>query len=86
MVLDVTAIAVDGGESVGGRTGSEVLLVVHDATDRVNLAEQLERARRLQSIGQLAAGIAHEINTPAQFVTDNLRFALDTVPELDAVL
>ncbi len=86
MVLDVTAIAVDGGGAGGGRGGGEVLLVVHDVTDRVNLAEQLERARRLQSIGQLAAGIAHEINTPAQFVTDNLRFALDTVPELDAVI
>lgn len=86
LVLDVTAIAVSGGGGSAGRPSGEVLLVVHDVTDRVNLAEQLERARRLQSIGQLAAGIAHEINTPAQFVTDNLRFAIDTIPELDAVI
>lgn len=85
VVLDVSASIVGGDDDRGPAT-AEVLLVVHDVTDRVNLAEQLERARRLESIGQLAAGIAHEINTPAQFVTDNLRFALDTLPDLDAVL
>ncbi len=82
LVLDVTAGPVgDPGEPV-----TDVILVVHDVTDRSRLAEQLERSRRLESIGQLAAGIAHEINTPAQFVSDNLRFALDAMPELDAVL
>lgn len=34
----------------------------------------LAHTQRLESLGQLAAGIAHEINTPAQFVSDNVRF------------
>lgn len=34
----------------------------------------LLRARRLEAIGEMAAGIAHEINTPTQFVGDNLTF------------
>jgi C4-dicarboxylate-specific signal transduction histidine kinase len=35
---------------------------------------QLLHAQKLESVGRLAAGIAHEINTPIQFVGDNLRF------------
>jgi len=34
----------------------------------------LAQTQKLESIGQLAAGIAHEINTPAQYVSDNVEF------------
>jgi signal transduction histidine kinase len=42
----------------------------------------LARAQRLESIGYLAAGIAHEINTPNQFIGDNLRFIERTLADL----
>jgi len=42
--------------------------------------------QKMESIGQLAAGIAHEINTPTQFVADNLTFLRSTLDPLMAVI
>ncbi|MFQ5430201.1 MAG: ATP-binding protein [Phycisphaerae bacterium] len=58
------------------------LLVAADITDRKVLQSQLAQAQKLESIGQLAAGIAHEINTPTQYVGDNTRFLQDSVGDL----
>lgn len=48
--------------------------VIFDITKRKEIEKQLAHALKLESIGSLAAGIAHEINTPAQYITDNLKF------------
>lgn len=47
---------------------------------------ELLQAQKLQSIGQLAAGIAHEINTPAHYVTSNLDFIAESFEELMRLL
>ena len=49
------------------------------ATKRHQLESQLLHAQKLESIGQLAAGIAHEVNTPTQHVGDNTVFLRDNV-------
>ncbi|MBN1824656.1 MAG: PAS domain-containing protein [Candidatus Eisenbacteria bacterium] len=60
--------------------GKEYLLEVFiDIADRKSMESELEQARRLESIGQLAAGIAHEINTPTQFLSDNIIFLSQVV-------
>ncbi len=50
--------------------------------ERQLLEQDLLAASRLQAIGTLAAGIAHEINTPIQYVSDNVRFTREGVDDL----
>jgi signal transduction histidine kinase len=51
------------------------------------LAEaQLVQAQKLESVGQLAAGIAHEINTPIQFVSSNVDFLDESFEEMTELL
>jgi len=44
------------------------------------------QSSRLASVGQLAAGIAHEINTPIQYIGDNLRFIQDSAAQIGKVI
>jgi len=50
--------------------------------DRLSLEKQLFQTQKLESIGTLAAGIAHEINTPIQFIGDNAKFIGDSMERL----
>jgi signal transduction histidine kinase len=62
------------------------VIVLKDVTEKRALEHQLQQAQKLESIGQLAAGIAHEINTPAQFVGDNTRFLDDSFKNISTLL
>ena len=57
---------------------SAIVTVVQDVTERKRLETELRQSQRLEAVGHLAAGIAHEINTPIQFVGDNLHFLYDS--------
>jgi PAS domain S-box-containing protein len=60
--------------------------MIQDITERKQLQEQLLQAQKLESVGQLAAGIAHEINTPIQYIGDNVRFMKDAFQDLRSLL
>lgn len=53
-----------------------------DITKRKELEQRLSQTNKLESIGQLAAGVAHEINTPLQCVGMNVRFLSETTNEV----
>lgn len=62
-----------------------VLILFEDVTDRIKLEEKLFHSEKLASIGQLAAGVAHELNTPLMnisLVTENV----GTLTEDDKIL
>jgi PAS domain S-box-containing protein len=64
------------------KTISGFILLCADITERKLLESRLAQAQKLESIGSLAAGIAHEINTPIQYVGDNTLFLQSSFSDL----
>ncbi|HEV2349515.1 MAG TPA: ATP-binding protein [Terriglobia bacterium] len=59
------------------------LLIMNDLTERVNLETQLAQAEKLSSIGLLAAGVAHEVNTPLAVITSQAQMLMKQIPVED---
>jgi signal transduction histidine kinase len=72
LIVNLSVVPLIGKENqVIGR-----LLIFTDLTERVNLEDQLMQAEKLSSIGLLAAGVAHEVNTPLAVITSNAQMLM----------
>ena len=58
------------------------VFIASDLSDRKQMEMELRHSQKLESIGQLAAGVAHEINTPMQYIGDNVYFMQDSINDL----
>jgi len=74
--LVLSPIAAEGGE------GSRVV-TFDDITSRVVLEEQVQQQERLASLGLLAAGVAHEVNTPLTGISSYAQLLLEEMPADD---
>lgn len=71
----------DAGDQISGH-----IAIQQDITDLEAMEIRVMQAQRLESIGALAAGIAHEINSPMQFVANNTCFLRDEFANIDTLL
>ena len=78
--LTINPVRLESNELIG------FLILGADITDRKAMEDMLAQTEKLKSIGQLAAGIAHEINTPTQYVGDNTRFLQDAFEDILEIL
>ena len=79
-------LEISASQYLQGPFNHRTTLVVRDITERKLAERHLAQSQRLESIGQLAAGIAHEINTPIQYIGDNLNFLFDSFGELTGLI
>lgn len=79
MLLTISS-QIDAGGSL-----EYLLLIGEDLRERNRLESELRHAQKLESLGEMAAGIAHEINTPMQFIGDQLSFIQQAAADLLAV-
>ncbi len=77
----VLNIALAPLQDAQGQTGA--LVVLEDVTTRISLEEQLQQREKLSSIGLLAAGVAHEVNTPLTGVSSYTQMLLGMLAEND---
>jgi PAS domain S-box-containing protein len=78
LVLNIALAPLQDGQ---GQTGA--LVVLEDVTERIGLEEQLQQREKLSSIGLLAAGVAHEVNTPLTGVSSYTQLLLGMLNETD---
>lgn len=81
LVSGIISPIIMAGEDIPG-----YVLAFQDVSEKYNKETQTALSQKMEAIGQLAAGIAHEINTPIQYIGDNINFLQRTFSRFGDVL
>jgi PAS domain S-box-containing protein len=80
LLVNVTAVPLQNG---AGAEAAGTILLIEDVTDRVRLEEHLQISEKMASIGLLAAGVAHEVNTPLTGISSFTQMLLENADPAD---
>jgi two-component system, NtrC family, sensor kinase len=75
LLVNATAVPLQSLAGPGAVVGT--ILLIENVTDRVRLEEQLQISEKMASIGLLAAGVAHEVNTPLTGISSYTQMLLE---------
>jgi PAS domain S-box-containing protein len=75
--VSITPLVGKSGERIGR------LLLFDDVTQRERMEEQMSQTEKLSSLGLLAAGVAHEVNTPLAVISNYIQMLAKQMPESD---
>jgi hypothetical protein len=81
LLVNATAVPLQNPATPGTSDGT--ILLIEDITQRVRLEEQLQISEKMASIGLLAAGVAHEVNTPLTGISSYTQMLLEGVDAAD---
>jgi PAS domain S-box-containing protein len=82
LLVNVTAVPLQNSTDQGTAVDGTILLI-EDVTERIQLEEQLQISEKMASIGVLAAGVAHEVNTPLTGISSFTQMLLEGADPAD---
>jgi two-component system, NtrC family, sensor kinase len=82
LLVNATEVPLQNSSGENPSDGGHILLI-EDVTDRVRLEKQLQISEKMASIGLLAAGVAHEVNTPLTGISSFTQMLLDGADPAD---